>query len=35
MSVVVRSNGACSWSMTTKSKPAPAKISVAWPVGVF
>ena len=35
MSDVVRSNGACSWSMTTKSKPASPMISVAWPVGVF
>src|SRR5262245_57565163 len=35
MSDVVRSNGACSWSMTTKSKPASPTISVAWPVGVF
>src|SRR5262245_46906974 len=35
MSDVVRSNGACSWSMTTKSKPASPTISVAWLVGVF
>src|SRR6478736_6733725 len=35
MSDVVRSKGACSWSMTTKSKPASPMISVAWPVGVF
>ena len=34
-SVLLRSNGACSWSITTKSNPASPMISTPWPVGVL
>src|ERR1700690_4042320 len=35
ISVAVRSNGLCSWSITTKSKPTSPIISVAWLDGVL
>ncbi len=35
LSMASRSNGACSSSITTKSKPTPPMISVLWVVGVF